>query len=87
MEYGKKGNIIYFENDSGFWAKREYDEKGNMIYYENSNGFWKKREYDEKGNVIYYENNIGILIDERIKELTIEQIEKLLGYKIKIKGK
>ncbi len=41
---------------------------------------------DEKGNLIYYENNNGIIIDKRVKELTIEEIEKLLGYKIKIKG-
>ena len=42
--------------------------------------------YDEKGNEIYYENSDGIIIDERVKELTIEEIENLLGYKIKIKG-
>ena len=63
-----------------------YDEKGNAIYYENSNGFWVKREYDEKGNEIYYENSKGKIISKREKELTIEEIEKLLGYKIKIKG-
>lgn len=33
-----KGNIIYFENSNGYWAKREYDSNGNQIYYENSNG-------------------------------------------------
>jgi len=42
--------------------------------------------YNEKGNMIYYENSNGKIIDERVKELTIEEIEKLLGYKIKIKG-
>ncbi len=63
-----------------------YDEKGNQIYCEDSNGYWSKREYDEKGNVIYFENSNGEIIDERVKELTIEEIEKLLGYKIKIKG-
>ena len=41
--------------------------------------------YDEKGNGIYFENSDGIIIDKRVKELTIEEIEKLLGYKIKIK--
>ena len=55
-----------------------YDEKGNMIYH--------KRKYNEKGNMIYYENSNGEIIDKRTKELTIEQIENLLGYKIKIKG-
>ena len=63
-----------------------YNEKGNRTYYENSNGFWEKWEYNEKGNVIYHENSDGEIIDERVKELTIEEIEKLLGYRIKIKG-
>ena len=57
-----------------------------MIYNENSNGCWSKSEYDEKGNRINYENSNGEIIDERVKELTIEEIEKLLGYKIRIKG-
>ena len=28
----------------------------------------------------------GEIFDKRVKELTIKQIEKLLGYKIKVKG-
>ena len=92
VEYDEKGNEIYLEYSNGFWEKRKYNEKGNEIYYENSSGFWKKREYNEEGNRIYYEDSEGIIIDERakdgerVKELTIEEIEKLLGYKIKIKG-
>ena len=39
----------------------------------------------EKGNQIYFENSSGEIIDERVKELTTEEIEKLLGYKIKNK--
>ena len=85
-EYDEKGKQIYVENSSGYWSKSEYDEKGHMIYNENSNGCWSKSEYDEKGNRINYENSNGEIIDERVRELTIEQIEKLLGYKIKIKG-
>ena len=84
--YDEKGNVIYHEQSNGYWEKSEYDEKGNEIYYENSNGYWSKREYDEKGNEIYYENSEGKIIDSRVKELTIEEIEKLLGHKIKIKG-
>jgi len=84
-EYNEKGNVIYFENSNGFWAKWERDEKGNLIYFENSNGYWEESEYDERGNVIYYEDSDGEIIGERTKELTVEQIEKLLGYKIKIK--
>jgi len=84
--YDEKGKLSYYEESNGYWKKSEYDEKGNEIYLEDSDGFWEKREYDEKGNMIYFENNIGGIIDYRVKELTIEEIEKLLGYKIKIKG-
>ena len=84
--YNEKDKRIYFESSDDYWAKWEYNEKGKEIYIENSNGFWEKSEYDEKGNRSYYENSRGIIIDERVRELTIEEIEKLLGYKIKIKG-
>ena len=82
----EKGNTIYYEDSDGYWSKSEYDEKDNTIYYENSDGYWSKWEYDEKDNVVYYEDSNGKVIDERVKELTIEEIENLLGYKIKIKG-
>ena len=85
-EYDEKGNTIYFENNKGYWSKSKYSEKDNQTYYENSYNYWSKREYDEKGNVIYYENSDGEIIDERVRELTIQEIENLLGYKIKIKG-
>ena len=82
----EEGNTIYFENNKGYWSKSKYSEKDNQTYYENSYNYWSKREYDEKGNVIYYENSDGEIIDERVRELTIQEIENLLGYKIKIKG-
>ncbi len=84
--YDEKGNQIYFENSKGFWAKWEYDEKDNEIYSEDSNDFWEKSEYDKKCNRSYFESSNSKIIDKRVKELTIEEIEKLLGYKIKIKG-
>ena len=34
----EKGNLIYFEDITNFWVKREYDENSNQMYYENSNG-------------------------------------------------
>ena len=80
-EYDEKGKQIYYENSDGDWAKWEYDEKG-ATYYEDSDGDWAKWEYDEKGKLILD----GEIFDERVKELTIKQIEKLLGYKIKVKG-
>ena len=85
-KYDEKGNVIYCEEGNGYWYKREYDEKDNVIYFETRNGYWEKWEYNEKGNVIYFENSNGKIIDKRVKELTIEEVENLLGYKIKIKG-
>ena len=82
----EKGNEIYNEDSNGYWIKWEYNEKGYVTYFEDSNDYWSKSEYDEQGNVIYSENSKGEIIDKRTKELTIEQIENLLGYKIKIKG-
>ena len=38
----KNGNLIYHEDSTGFWAKREFDSNGNEIYYEASDGIWVK---------------------------------------------
>ena len=84
--YDERGRAIYFEDSDGYWVKSEYNEKGNELYSENSDGFWVKSEYDEKDKRTYYKDSYGKIIVERVKELTIEQIENLLGYKIKIKG-
>ena len=34
----QSGNLIYFENATGYWSKREYDVDGSEIYFENSEG-------------------------------------------------
>ena len=85
-EYNEKGKMIYYEDSNGYWVRKKYNEKDNQSYSEDSDGYWFKIEYNEKGEQIYYEDSEGISIDERVKELTIEEIEKSLGYKIKIKG-
>ena len=55
----KNGNVIYFEDRTGFWVKSEYDSNGNVIYWENSNGDWEKSKFDSDGNEIYYESSDG----------------------------
>ena len=35
----KNSRLIYIEDCSGFWTKREWDSQGNQIYLENSNGY------------------------------------------------
>ena len=76
----KDYNTIYYEDSTGFWAKREYDSKGNEIYYENSYGSWVKMEYDSKGDEIYYEDSSGEIRDNRpklceSKEIVIEGVK------------
>ncbi len=58
--YNTNGNIIYYENSTGSWAKHEYDaDNDNEIYREDSNGFSVKYEYDTNGNEIYREDSNG----------------------------
>ena len=55
----KNGKLIYHENSTGYWTKREYDSNGNVIYFGDSTGYWEKREWDASGNWVYYENSNG----------------------------
>jgi len=84
-EYDPNDNEIYFEDSNGFWYKKKYDSNGNDIYYENSKGYWYKNGFDSNGNLVYHETSDGIIEDKRpVKEMTIEEISKLLGYEVKI---
>ena len=85
-EYDEKGNETYYEDSDGDWYKSDYDERGNEVYCEDNYGYWSKSEYDKRNNLIYFEDSDGDFLDNRTKELTVNDIEKLLGYKIKIKG-
>jgi len=57
--YNTNGKIIYSEDSTGYWYKKEYDNQGNRIYYEDSTGYWYKKEYDTDGNLIYHEDSSG----------------------------
>ena len=54
-----KGNVIYFEDSTGYWEKQEFNSKGKEIYYENSNGNWYKHEFNSNGKLIYHETSTG----------------------------
>lgn len=73
--FDKNCNRTYYE-DSNYWSKREFDKNGNEKYFENSKGDWEKREYDENNNRTYFENSNGKIIDNRLKQLTIEEQKK-----------
>ncbi len=79
----KNGNLIYYEDSTGFWTKREYDSQSNQIYFENSKGFWAKREYDSQGNKMYYENSDGEIIDNRPKPCE-DKVVEIDGVKYKL---
>ena len=80
-----EGNLIYWENSTGFWEKREYDD-GNEIRYENSNGYWVKREYAD-GNEIRYENSNGRIRDNRPKTDIQKAIDLLTAEGLIVDGK
>ena len=82
-----KGNEIYLEKSTGYWAKREYDSEGNRIYWENSNGAWIKREYDSKGNEIYYKKSKGTIVDNRPKTDIQKAIDLLTKEGLIVDGK
>jgi hypothetical protein len=75
----KNGNVLYHEDSENYWKKYERDEYGYVRHYENSDGFYSKSEYDENGNERYYENSNGRIRDNRVKEMTIAEIEKALN--------
>jgi len=79
----KNGNLIYYEDSTGFWTKREYDSQSNQIYFENSKGFWAKQEYDSQGNKMYYENSDGEIIDNRPKPCE-DKVVEIDGVKYKL---
>lgn len=84
-EYDEKGNLVYYENSYGYWTEQEYNSKNKVIYYGDSEGYWFEKGYDEEGNEVYFEDSCGYIVDNRTKELTVKEIESLLGYRIKIK--
>jgi hypothetical protein len=34
--YDNRGNLLYIEDENGYWEKRKYDGDNNMIQYEDS---------------------------------------------------
>lgn len=82
----KNGNLIYFEDSTGFWMKRQYNQNSKEIYSEDSTGFWIKREYDQNGNQIYSETSTGLIVDKRPKvvELTLDEIAAKLNIDVNL---
>lgn len=55
------GNLIYFEDQEGYWFKKIFDLNNNPIYYKDSYGFWYEQEFDSNGNITCYKNSEGTI--------------------------
>ena len=53
-------NLVYFENATGFWWRKEFNAAGQLLKWEDSTGFWVKKTYDSNGKELTYENYLGI---------------------------
>lgn len=69
-----RNEIIYSEAGDGNWCKFHRDENGRVTRYENSDGFWKIQEFNEIGERVYFENSDGYIEDNRIVELSLDDI-------------
>jgi hypothetical protein len=94
----KRGNIIYYQNENGYWEQYTYDDNGKELTFKNSFGGWYKKTYDENGYELTFKNSSD---DYRIKgkwvtkevflafvnrpEYTMKESVAILGYNFKIK--
>jgi hypothetical protein len=83
----ENGRMIYWEDSTGYWSKREWDSNGNRIYSEDSTGYWSKSEYDSDNKEIYYENSNGKIIDNRPKTEIQKAIDLLTKEGLLVDGK
>ena len=63
--YNERGEVVYYENANGYWARSKYNEAGKQVYYQNSKGSWEKKRYNGAGEVVYCANSKGIIRDNR----------------------
>ena len=82
----ENGKQVYYADSDGDSFTYTRDENGKPLTYENSDGYSEKYTRDENGNILTKHVNGELVIDNRPKkkELTIKQIEELLGYEIKV---
>jgi hypothetical protein len=50
------GNVTYYEDSNGYWARYERDANGNPTYFEDRDG-WEKWERDDNGNETYWKDS------------------------------
>jgi len=79
----KDGKEVCHETSTGYWCRSEYQD-GKEVYYGDSTGYWWKREY-QGGEMVYFENSNGDIEDSRKSvDMTVEEVCKLVGKKVRI---
>ena len=43
--FNAAGERVYYENFTGYWARREYNEADQEVYVQTCTGYWQKCEY------------------------------------------
>jgi hypothetical protein len=59
------------------------EHNGQEVYYESNTGYFVRKEWIS-GELVYKENINGVRIDRRPVKLTLEQVERRLGFKLEI---
>ena len=85
-DHDSEGRVTYYENSDKNWYRYDHDSEGREVYYENSDKNWYSYEYDSAGRATYYENSYGVTggVSREVVEMTMEEVEKLAGKKVKI---
>jgi len=76
-KYDRKGNIISYENGSGYVTKYQYDQFGNQTQKSDPSGVIVTYEYDERGNQITYSD--GYTDDIELSYDLIGNLKKIKG--------
>ena len=94
----KKGNIIYRQNENGFWYECTYNNNNNELTYKDSEGYGWEFTYDDNGNELTWKNSDGIykikdkfvtkeefeVFVNGIPEYTMEELVAKLGHNFKL---
>ena len=97
--YDANGRILTRKDSYGNWYERTFDANGYESSYKCSDGKWIECTRDTDGKELTFKNSSGVyriqgklvtqeqfeaVVNPTVKELTIAEIEELLGYPVKI---
>lgn len=98
--WDSEGRLLTHQDWPGYACVKTWDSEGRMLTHQDSSGYAYVNTWDSKGNRLAYRNSDGgyevkyavvtkeeyeeFLNPKPAKELTVAELEKLLGYSIKI---